>query len=399
VKFNVKNTAGLSLSPGKAEKIYFDDDIPGFGLRLRKDGGRTWIFQYKLGTKQLGTKQRRMKLGKFEATPVARARDLASEAYAKVQLGRDPADEKDRESARASETFEVVAKLFLGRQRNRVRPSSYSEAERHLLTNCKPLHSRSLDTIEQRVIAQRLTEITQANGPIAANRVRTTLSAFFSWAMREGLAKGNPAAATNRNDENTRDRVLSAAELHSLWNALSPGDFGAIVKLLILTGQRKTEIADLRWSEIDLERSFIRLPAERVKNGRVHEIPISGAVRQILETQIRRKDRDFVFGEGQRGFSGFGKSKQRVDTKTKLLPWTLHDLRRTAATGMAEIGVQPHIVEAVLNHVSGHKSGVAGIYNRASYEAEKATALARWADHVTSIVEGRDSNVMPLKRG
>jgi integrase len=401
MKFNVRNTESLKLPVGKAEKIYFDDDIPGFGLRLREGGGRYWIFQYTIGTKRSGSKptHHRISLGKFSAVPVAKAREQAGEYYAKVRLGQNPAAEKHRDRARASKTFEAVAKLFLARQRERVRPSSYSEAERHLLVNCKPLHTHSFDAIERRVIAQRLTEITQAHGPIASNRVRTTLSALFSWAMRDGWVESNPAAATNRNDENTRDRVLSAAELHSLWNALPPGDFGAIVKLLVLTGQRKTEISDLCWSEIDLERSFIRLPAERVKNGRVHEIPISGAVRQILETQIRRGERDFVFGEGQGGFSGFGRCKQRLDAKIELPPWTLHDLRRTAATGMAEIGVQPHIIEAVLNHISGHKSGVAGIYNRASYEAEKATALARWADHVTNIVEGRDSNVTPLRRG
>jgi integrase len=402
VKFNVKNTEGLRLPPGKTDIIHFDDEVPGFGLRLREGGRRSWVFQYQLGTRQPGANkalQRRMSLGKYPAVSVSGAREEASRLYARVRLGQDPAGERKRELGQASEIFGAVARLFLARQRGRVKPRSYVEIEHHLLTHCRPLHGLSFGKIDRRVIAQRLTEITQTAGPAAANRMRATLSALFSWAMREGLAESNPALATNKNDEVTRDRVLKAAELHSLWGALPPGDFGAIVKLLVLTGSRQKEIADLRWSEIDAERKVIQLPAERVKNGRAHEIPMSGAVTAILEAQIKRKGRDFIFGEGQGGFSGFGKCKKRLDEAINLkTPWILHDLRRTAATGMAEIGVQPHIVEAVLNHISGHKGGVAGIYNRASYEAEKATALARWADHVTNIVENRQGNVAPFKR-
>ncbi len=393
MRLSGKHTAGLKLKKGETEKIYFDDEIPGFGLRLRESGGRTWVFQYKLGAKH-----RRMTFGKYPALDATKAREQASYLHAKVRLGLDPAGEKADERNRASEVFSHVAKLFRDRQRDRVKPRSLVEIDRHLQVNCRPLHGLPFPKINRNAIAQLLTETTQARGPIAANRLRDTLSSLFTWAMREGLTESNPVLATNRNDEAARDRVLTAAELRSVWNALPAGDYGAIVKLLILTGQREREISDLRWSEIDLEHNVIRLPAARTKNKRAHSIPVSGGVRAILEAQHRQDGRDFVFGRGQGGFSGFSRCKERLDEKLNLPPWTLQDLRRSTATHMAEIGVQPHIIEAVLNHISGHKGGVAGIYNRASYEAEKATALARWADHVANILEDRQGNVAPLKR-
>jgi integrase len=191
--------------------------------------------------------------------------------------------------------------------------------------------------------------------------------------------------------------VLTQAELAELWAALPEGDFGEIVRLLILSGQRREEIGGLRWSEVDLDRGLIVLPPERTKNLRQHEVPLSTQARAIIERQPKRKGRDFIFGIGKAGFSGWSKSKERLDQallrkrrerdrRAKPLPsWRLHDLRRTAATQMAELSVLPHIVEVALNHVSGHKAGVAGIYNRARYEGEMRDALQKWADHVEKI--------------
>jgi integrase len=165
----------------------------------------------------------------------------------------------------------------------------------------------------------------------------------------------------------------------------------------MLTGQRATEISDLRWDEIDFERDVISLPASRTKNKRPHRVPMSATVRAILGARPRN-GREFVFGIGQkRGFTGWSRAKTNLDEAVKILSWRAHDIRRSTATHMAEIGIPPWIVEAVLNHVSGHKSGIAGIYNRATHEAEKANALSRWADHVAAIVEDRDSNVTPLR--
>jgi integrase len=180
----------------------------------------------------------------------------------------------------------------------------------------------------------------------------------------------------------------------------------------MLTGQRREEIGGLRWSEIDFDRGVIVFPSARTKNKRDHEIPMSGAVRGILEPLDRRVGRDLIFGTGRGPFSGWSKAKEILDAKlleartkahgkkAKPLPaWRVHDIRRSVATHMAENGVQPHVIEAVLNHVSGHKAGVAGIYNRAMYAAEKAAALALWADILASIVSGSASVVMPIRKG
>jgi len=349
-------------------------------LRLREGGSRVWIFQYKVGNKH-----RRITIGKFPAIDPTKARQIASELHAKVRLGQDPASERAESRARADETFGACVRPFLGWQRGRVK--SFRDVERHLVKNLAALHNLPLAKIDQRTIAGQLARI-GAQSPIQANRTRASLSKFFSWACGEGLAENNPAALCNRNPEKSRDRVLSDKELKQVWAALPDSDYGAIVKLLILTGQRASEISDLRWSEIDFERGLISLPPTRTKNKRRHIIPISSLVRTILQARPQN-GRDHVFGVGrQRGFSGWSRAKNALDAIVKIPSWRIHDVRRSAATHMAEIGVPPWIIESVLNHISGHKAGVAGVYDRSTHEAEKAQALGRWAAHVAAIVKG-----------
>jgi integrase len=176
------------------------------------------------------------------------------------------------------------------------------------------------------------------------------VSRFLNWAAGEGLVETNAARHVNKFKESgPRDRHLSNDEIRLLWRALPAGDFGDILRLLLLTGQREREISDLRWSEIDFERGVVDLPPNRTKNKRRHTIPMSSIVRAILKARPQQ-DRALVFGNGTGGFSGWSKAKSRLDTALGIAPWRIHDLRRTAATGMAELGVQPHVVEAVLNH-------------------------------------------------
>jgi integrase len=402
MKLTVKDAAGLKLPAEKSDWIAFDDDTPGLGLRLRAGGSRMWIFQY-----ALGDKQRRMTLGSAKSMALGKAREAAGTLHAKVRLGQDPANEKTEGRRRAAETFEAVGQRFLAYQRGELRPGSYVEIERHMLKHAKPLHGLQLATIDRRTIAARISAIGAESGAVTANRVRSTLSAFFGWAMREGIAEQNPVIGTNKFEEVTRERVLADDELCAIWRALEDDHYGSIVKLLMLTGQRADEIANLAWSEIGAD--VITLPPARTKNHRQHRVPLSDAALAILAAQPRRLNaagspRDLVFGMGERGFSGWSRCKERLDgriTKAAGRPlphWTLHDLRRTCATRMADLGILPHVIEAVLNHVSGHKSGVAGIYNRALYEPEKRQALALWTDRVMALVDGRSSNVTVLKR-
>src|SRR5262249_8688604 len=282
--------------------------------------------------------------------------------------------------------------LHLYMAQKKLRPRSRVEIERHLFKNCASLHRLPLTAITRADVAKALEGVTRQNGEIQANRTRASLSAFFVWAWRRGMVENNPVLATHRHTEVSRDRVLSDPEIRRIWHALPDSDFGRILKVLLLTGQRRREIADLRWSEVDLARAVIELPPERTKNGRTHQVPISAPVRAILEAQPRSGDQVFAP-------ANLDVHKAELDTELPVEPhWVVHDLRRTCATRMADLGVQPHVIEAVLNHVSGHRSGVAGVYNRALYATEKAQALARWADHVLAVVEGRESNVTPLKR-
>ena len=200
-----------------------------------------------------------------------------------------------------------------------------------------------------------------------------------------GVTQSNPTLNTNKREEHPRDRVLTADEIRHIWAAADDtGTYGTVIKLLILTGQRREEIGGLQWSEVDFARGVISLGRERTKNNRAHEIPISATVLSLLSE--RPRDHEFVIG--RRAFCAWSRMKRLLDASLAIAPWVVHDLRRTVATGMIDIGVAPHIVEAVLNHFSGHRSGVAGIYNRSSYAAEKAEALAKWDRRVMEIVHG-----------
>jgi integrase len=400
MKLTTTTVARKELLPaGKAEAIHFDDEIPGFGLRIREAGSRSFIFQYKLGRKQ-----RRMALGVATPLTITEARKTAAKLHARVKLGQDPASDKVEAQRQASETFEPCADEFLDTLRDRYRPGSFREIRRHLLLHAKPLHHLPVARITLRDVADLIAAVTKQSGAVTANRVRSSLSVLFSWLIQNGRVPANPVVNTGKNPEKSRDRVLASPELKSIWNNLNGDQYGAIIRLLMLTGQRANEIAGLRWSEIT--DGQITLPAERTKNKRAHTLPLSPATAEVIAQQPVRTDRDLVFGDGGGPFSGWSRCKERLDQRIakandgKPLPaWTHHDVRRSVATHMAEIGVLPHIVEAVLNHVGGHKAGVAGTYNRATYEKDKRDALILWAEHLAAVVKARPGKVTPLRRG
>ncbi|WP_311274802.1 tyrosine-type recombinase/integrase [Methylobacterium sp. WCS2018Hpa-22] len=250
----------------------------------------------------------------------------------------------------------------------------------------KPLHRTPLHAIDRKQVAARLAEIARDAGPYAANRARAALSAHFAWLIGTGAADMNPVVGVPKPaPEERRARILTEDEIKAVLGACRDDDFGRIVRLLLLTGQRRDEVAGMAWAEIDLVGAVWKLPAERVKNGLPHDVPLSGAALGLLTKAPRLEGRTLVFGQGEGGFQGFSRAKAAHDKRSGVTGWRLHDLRRTAATGMNEIGVLPHVVEAVLNHISGHRAGVAGIYNRAIYATEKRIALDMWAAHLSAI--------------
>jgi integrase len=280
----------LALPKGRSELIVFDDELAGFGLRLRRAGSRTWIYQYKIGIQH-----RRVTIGSTAALTAAQARRTAGQLHAAVRLGRDPAGEKEEGRIRAAETMETVLRPYLSEKRGRVKPGSYAGIERHLLKHCRRLHGLQLVKIDRRTVAAAIAMIAAKSGPTEANRVRASLSAFFSWCMAQGFADANPVIGTDRRPEQSRDRVLSNAELKAIWAATADNsDYSSVVRLLTLTGCRANEIASLSWSEV--QDDVIVIPASRTKNGRERRIPMSDPVKAMLAERPRRHGRDFVFG-------------------------------------------------------------------------------------------------------
>ena len=238
--------------------------------------------------------------------------------------------------------------------------------------NLRALHDIRIDKLDRRAIAAELGRFATERGPVQANRTRASVVKFLNWCAGEGYIDSNPAQLINKNPERPRDRLLSMDELAHIWRALPAGDFGDILRLLTLLGQRRDEIAQLDWKEVDLGRGVIALPASKMKNRRPHVVHLGPTAVAILQTRDRG-ERPLVFGTGHGGFSGWSQSKARLDAKlsNSSLGSSMTSAARYA-THMNEIGVTPHIVEAVLGHVSGSRGGVAGVYNLAAYEPENA---------------------------
>jgi integrase len=268
-----------------------------------------------------------------------------------------------------------------------------------------------------RVEAVRVLDaVTSNSGPVAANRLRAVARACWSWAVQRGALEFNPWEATPRPlaRETARDRVLTDAELGTLYNAAGALDepWGALVRVLILTGQRRGEVAGMRWDELDLAGASWTIPADRTKNHHAHTIPLAAEVVALIKAIKKRAGAEFVFqGPRKTAVSGFGKMKARLDvalakavegSDKKPAPWVLHDMRRTLATGLQRLGVRLEVTEAVLNHVSGSRKGIVGVYQRHGWEAEKEAALKAWTAHVIAAAapaEMKPSNVLRMKRG
>jgi integrase len=397
MKLDAKTVARLELPADKADAIHFDDAMPGFGFRLRRSGGqvrRSWIVQYRrIG----GT--RRILLGSAEVLSAETARAQAKKVLAKVALGEDPQAERIDTRAKAKFTLRGITADYLAAKQVTVRVRTFTEVQRYLTgPYFKPLHNMPVDQITRRDVAARLLIIARESGSVTASRARSALSALFAWAMGEGLTQTNPVVGTNQpKAPPSRSRVLDDAELAAVWSACREDDIGRIVRLLMLTGARRTEVGGMAWREIDLERGTWTIPGSRTKNHREHTLPLPALAQSIIQSVPQMVNRDCLFGErASGGFTSWADGKAAIDARVsgQVRPWTLHDLRRSVATGMATLGVQPHIIEQVLNHQSGHKAGIAGVYNRSPYEREVRAALALWADHIATIINGGERKVL-----
>jgi integrase len=411
-----------TLPAGKTDHVFWDDGVPGFGLRLRSSGARTWILQY-----DWAGKSKRITLGPTTELSVEKARKLALDRKAEVRSGRDPAGEKtaarNKAARAAAETFGALLPAYLERQRKAVAPRWLTEITRHLNVRASPLHCRPVTEIDLRELADLFEKVEKTSGPVEANHLRGAIRAFFRYLGTKGILTGNVVSSTGKAITNgKRERVLTDAELVEIWNAADGGDgagaqqFAAIVKLLMLTGLRRDEISALRWSEVDLDAKTITLPGGRTKNGREHIVPLGPQALQILRAQPRRQladgsQRDLIFGlsegAGFRNHDGaLNALRARIEVnrraagiKKEMAHWTLHDFRRSISTGLnGGMGVAPHVVECIIGHTAA--KGIAGNYNFATYLFEQRAALLRWDLHLARLITGgtADKKVVPMRR-
>jgi integrase len=403
MKLDAKTVASLELPDGKNDCIWFDESLRGFGYRLRRrprDGRvrATWVAQYRAN----GRTRRTMNTPVEKLKP-GEAYEAARRILARVALGGDPQAEKATKRLEAARTLRSVIDAYLEARQPELRPGSLRIAKLYLTgPYFRPLHGASVSEISHPDIAARISAIERAHGSVTAAAARRALSTFFGWAMAEGLLGRNPVnpviGTRKPADPQPREHVLLDGELVTIWLACQDDDYSRIVRLLILLAARPQEIGGICRSELDLDAGIWSLPAERSKNHRPHRIVLPFAALEILHQVPQQVGREHLFGSRGRGFNAWGNGKRVLDARlgASVRPWQLRDVRRTVATRLGDLGVQPHVIEAVLNHQSGHRRGVAGVYNRSPYEREVTAALSMWGERVLALIEGRGSKIVPL---
>jgi integrase len=405
-----------TLQTPAARREIPDGRVTGLYLVLQPSGAKSWALRFRAAGKPA-----KLTLGPYPVLDLATARRKAQEALGEVAGGKNPAADKRtaREARKAVESaiadrVEAIAASFVERHVGRHVGASWAkETERLLAKEIVPtLGDKRLSEVKKSDVHDLLDGIVDRGAPVVANRTLAVLRRLCNWAIERGIINVSPCDKIKAPvAEESRDRVLSDDEIRLAWNAFDRvgWPFGPLAKLLLLTGTRRDEIAQARWSEIDLEAKTWTIAKARSKNGNAHEIPLSDAALDIIKNLPRIGDRKdgFVFSTtGRTPVSGFSNAKEAIDRAVAeargadvdaLDRWTLHDLRRTSASGMAGLGIAPHVVEAVLNHRSGTIKGVAAVYNRYNYAAEKRTALDAWARRLDAIITGAAaSNVVEL---
>jgi integrase len=389
--------------PTVGQVEYYDRRLPSFGLRLSYHGTKSWFVMTRLDGKLI-----RVTLGKHPALSLAEAREEARRVVNLAAAGKDPrqirAQAKRRRQEERRNTFGTCAEAFLEKYAERqLRPSTQREYRRILRgADTRGWQDRPISQIAKRDVLDLIEEIDGRGSPGASKRALSYLRKFFNWCAERDIIAVPPTDRIRApHPELSRDRVLSQEELRYLLPGIEAEQsvFRPLLQILLLTGQRRAEVAGMRWTELrnlENDNAIWELPADRTKNNRTHLVPLSPRIRGLL--QSRPRDSELVFTTtGDTPVSGFGKIKARLDMRMNamrlrdglepVLAWTLHDLRRTMVTVMNErLGIPPHVVEAIVNHVSGlAKAGVAGVYNRALYLHDRRLALVKWEKWLSSL--------------
>ena len=426
MKLTERKIETLAVEHGRKDRLVFDDAQRGLAVRVTTSGGRTYLCQYTLHDHKW-----RVPLGACSAVSLYRAREAAAAIMGDVAKGLNPAAErKDAAAAeRAQRVRDRLTLRVLIDDWNRLhlaerRPSYAAEAVRalhyafaaHLGDAAEDLDReavvRALDAIGRRRRRKDGAVGKPPRGAAMTGRTAAYGRAAFAWAVKRGAVHTNPFAALPvRKGIAKRERVLSDTEIGEIWHATgdAASPYGTIIRLLLLTGQRRGEVASLTWGEISDDLAIWTLPGERTKNGATHTVPLSAPARDLLRALMTNhaSKRAGLLLPGAVGtpFAGWSKAKRALDKAildarasapgaasvdhVPLVQWSVHDLRRTVATGLQRLGVRLEVTEAVLNHISGSRGGIAGVYQRHDWAAEKRAALDAWAAHVVSVVRGR----------
>ena len=408
MKLTQRKIDALECPPGKKDALVFDDEQAGLGVRVTASGGKRFLAQYSYA----GAK-RRIPLGSCSAISLAAARDAVRAILGDVAKGRDPAaDRKEaaQETRRKATHDALTLEALLGQWETLrladKRERYAAEAIRALRYAFAKHLTAPAGDLDRAAVVRVLDGLTKDGKAAMASRTAAYGRACYQWANKRGSLAANPFQNLPIAPVAKRERVLAMDEMRAVWEATcGAGSFNAIVRMLMLTGQRREEVTAMTWDEIAPDLSTWTIPASRAKNGIAHIVPLSKQAQAILRAAPRiareaAEEPELVF-PGQRGpFSGFSKSKEALDGDSGVKDWRLHDLRRTMATGLQRLGVRLEVTEAVLNHVAGSRAGIIGVYQRHTWSDERRAALNAWGVHVATIVGGReaDGNVTALRR-
>ena len=369
----------------------------GLYLVVHPTGRKTWAFRYRWndGHKKLTFDE------SYPAMSLAAARAEVQRAHAALDSGIDPAAEKEDWNS-APETLQAAIKEFIARKVAGTKTER--EVERILTSSILPAwkHRLRIDDVTRADVLGLLDAISDRGAPVMANKTLSVAKRLFTWCLERGLVETSPVAPVKApNRERSRDRVLTPEELVEVWQANDQlgYPFSPFYQVLILTAQRRGEVARMRWQDLDLEAGLWTMKSDRTKSGRIHDVPLSGPVLAILEN-MPRFEGDFVFSTtgGQKPINGFSKAKVRLSAvmmarrrkldsaAEEMDPWTVPDLRRSAATGMAKANVPPHVLAAILGHSPGRTMGISAVYIRHRYLEERRQALESWGAYVLDLV-------------
>jgi integrase len=384
VKLTIRRLRELDYTEGR-DRLVFDDEQRGLAVRVTATGTKSYLAQY-----SIGGRKRRIPLGSCDAVTLADARLAVQGIMGAVAHGRDPFLEHNEQAQAlaSSPTLGALVDSWATLHLKDKRPAYAREAARAVRFTFAALLKRPVAVLDRAAILQ----IIDRSKPIAAARATSYAASCCQWAKKRGTINVNPFADLPKAPDGSRERVLTDEEIAKIWaatTAITP--YNGIVRLLLVTGQRRSEVARLEWCELDADLATWTLPGARAKNNATHVIPLSALAKRVIIDYGATHTSDHLFpGTDTRElFGNFARPKDALDQASGVAGWTLHDIRRTVATNLQRLGVRLEVTEAVLNHISGSRGGIAGVYQRHDWAEEKRAALAAWGERLQAIVKSR----------